>query len=1188
MDFLRLYNGTPIWELACATTLALAAGAPLPVLSLVTGKIVDSFGSNDGAVVQKVWLMIIVAACFYLLSWGYMVLFAHIGMMNGVRLRSRYLRSVLHADVEHVEGRKLEVTTTLGPQIDTISSAAGEKAGLLIQSIAYFISAFAVSFSQGPQLTATLLPLLPCLAAIVYIGNRYNAKLSARLEAVELAARRFSQDCFANVRLLKACGLEDEFAERFGERLHATVGTAFRKAFVGAAMMGSTFFVIYCTNALAFWRGSQLIVDLRQSGAGSTYVVITLVLDSSFVIGMVSPFLQLFASAGALGATIRAEEKRISVSRFEAGGKPLPQDEKGLSISFDHVSLAYKDKPALDDLSLTIEAGSFVGLCGPSGSGKSSLFNLVERFEDPQTGRVLLGGHELRSLDKTSVRKAISIVAQDNLLLSGTVQDNIALGLVKAGGSGVDHIREAARVAEVLSFDPTMQLPIGTSLSLGQRQRVALARALVSQPRVLLLDEATSALDGATERRVMDNLRAWASARSITILCIAHRLDTIRHADRIFFIERGKCIEQGIHNDLMDSKGRYAQLYLTHDPEDFDDIRKASVVSSSTSFTEVEKFETTIEEEVIIPVALSWRHLMDKSAFRWSLVGFVIAAVVGGIPTADALLFGNLISTLNGLARDSSLLPRSAFLAAFFVLVAGTALLGYTGTGVSFAMSNTKLSHALQRRLFRHWLGGSMGFHATTTADALSTRLQTDAAGIAGLSGQFIGTTLSVFVSIVSGVVLAHAIAWKIALVFLPAVPMIMLAGFLRLKVAARNQERTATAFADSLATAAEAVADIRGVAAYALEGHVQRQFDANLSHTHRDTTRFLLTSTSLLALAYSLPFVIYALAYLWGSHLVSTGTYSTKDFFIVLPALLFSAQTSGQVFSMAPDFSRAKRAAQSIRAALSTDSENVEIGNPAAPAGSIVSDSALELRNVSFTYPETNEPVLRDVTFKVPRGSRVALVGASGCGKSTLFNLLQRFIEPSRGQITIDGQDTSSMSLKALRSLTAIVPQEPKLFADTLRFNLALGVDVPDSDLFDALAKAHLLDHVRDNLPMGLDTLLTNTSLSGGQRQRLALARALVTGSKARIMLLDEPTSALDLETERQIDQTLALLATHQNLTQVQIAHRESAIARADLVVFLTAGTIRATGTHQALMRDVQEYRELIRGTGVTEVSSS
>lgn len=308
---------------------------------------------------------------------------------------------------------------------------------------------------------------------------------------------------------------------------------------------------------------------------------------------------------------------------------------------------------------------------------------------------------------------------------------------------------------------------------------------------------------------------------------------------------------------------------------------------------------------------------------------------------------------------------------------------------------------------------------------------------------------------------------------------------------------------------------------------------------------------------------------------MISKGQYDTKDYFIVLPALLFSAQTSGQMFSMAPDFSRATIAAKSIFRTLSQHVENVDFH--AFRKGRQDSFGKIEFRNVSFKYASRSEYIVKDLSFVLPAGHRVALVGRSGCGKTTLFSLLSRFYEPTSGQIFIDDVEMSQYELFDLRTRISYVPQESSVFTGSVRFNLSLANPAAsDVEFQKACEKAQIWDFIA-SLPDGLDTVLGNgtsgVSLSGGQRQRLAIARAFLSPSK--IMLLDEPTAALDAFNENLIDR--ALKNHGSSRTMVQIAHRLGGIVDSDLIMVLDAGRLVDSGKHGELLQRGGLYGELV-----------
>jgi ATP-binding cassette subfamily B protein len=236
-------------------------------------------------------------------------------------------------------------------------------------------------------------------------------------------------------------------------------------------------------------------------------------------------------------------------------------------IELDRVSHRYPESAAdaIRDVSLTISAGETVAFVGSSGSGKSTMLNLVLGFVRPTSGRILLDGQDTRELDLRSVRRHVSVVPQESVLFEGTIRDNVAYGLDDADD---ERVRAALRDANALQFVDdlpdgwhTVVGERGARLSGGQRQRIAIARALVRDPRILLLDEATSALDPESEQLVKQALDRLMAGR--TTLVVAHRLSTVRSADRIVVLERGRVVEQGSHDALLAQGGRYAELHLT-------------------------------------------------------------------------------------------------------------------------------------------------------------------------------------------------------------------------------------------------------------------------------------------------------------------------------------------------------------------------------------------------------------------------------------------------------------------------------------------------------------------------------------------------------------------------------------------------------------------------------------------------
>jgi ATP-binding cassette subfamily B (MDR/TAP) protein 1 len=355
---------------------------------------------------------------------------------------------------------------------------------------------------------------------------------------------------------------------------------------------------------------------------------------------------------------------------------------------------------------------------------------------------------------------------------------------------------------------------------------------------------------------------------------------------------------------------------------------------------------------------------------------------------------------------------------------------------------------------------------------ALMAKINMDSGSISGLSGVILGTVISILTSVLGGIILAHLVAWKIAIVLLAAVPVMVIAGFLRLRILAIAEEHHQTAYNDAAALASEATSSMQIVAAFGLEKHFIESYRESIRKPYEEHLRFSLLGNILLAFSLSVTYFVYSLAYWWGSQQVRNGNYSQKEFFIVLPALLFSAQAAGQLFSLAPEVTRAKAAAQSVfslhdekptiisKLSLSRIPSSTNLGerdallaNSSSAYGTFGIKGQLEFRGVSLCYesrPET--PALNGVSFLIRPGEYVAFVGRSGAGKSSTIHLIERFFDPTTGQVFLDGHDIRTESVQTHRARLALVV--------SLHFLLSLSWPSDDLQFVHCDSVALCFDH--------------------------------------------------------------------------------------------------------------------------------
>ena len=475
------------------------------------------------------------------------------------------------------------------------------------------------------------------------------------------------------------------------------------------------------------------------------------------------------------------------------------------------------------------------------------------------------------------------------------------------------------------------------------------------------------------------------------------------------------------------------------------------------------------------------------------------------------------------------------------------------------------------------------------TAGAMTSRLSTDPQRLQELISLNIGLILIVVVGMLSSIILALAVAWKLALVAIfGCIPPLFLAGFMRMRLEMTSQDRARKPYQESARFVSEAVGAIRTVSSLGLESKILTSYADRLHTSVRTSYKRTAYTNILFALSESLDLAANGLAFWYGSKLLSEGYYSAERFFLVLTAVLFAGQTAGFMLGFTLNTTKAHAAAnQIIHLRDSRPPINTSTGITPPPLSSTSSDSsipAIEFSDVRFSYPtRPTAPVLRGLSLSIPAGHHAGIVGASGSGKTTIIALLERFYDIPSGTISISGQPLKSLSIHAHRARIGLVSQETTVYQGSMRSNVLMGLPpnvdpstIPDSTLESACRSANIHDFIT-SLPEGYDTDAGSRglALSGGQRQRLAIARALIRDPE--ILLFDEATSALDTESERLVQ--AAIERVGRGRTVVSVAHRLSTIKGCDVIFVVDKGVVVERGGHEELLGKRGVYWEMVRG---------
>jgi len=416
---------------------------------------------------------------------------------------------------------------------------------------------------MNPRLTLLMLSIVP----VVIIGARfygsYIRRLSTKVQDRLAEASSVLEETLSAIRIVQSFVREEYERGRYGQRIRESLRLAVRRSVASGGFIAFIILVVYSSIAVVLWFGSRMVLK-GQISAGD---LIAFVLYTFFVAGGIGGLSELYGQfQQAIGATRRIFELLDTKSEIVDPPNPYRLDSVIGHVRLIDVHFTYPDERGVEVLKgITIEArpGEIIALVGPSGGGKSTLVSLVPRFYDVTSGSIEVDGHDVRSLALRQLRGSIGMVPQETTLFGGSIRENIAYGKLDASDDEIIAAARAAHAHEFIAGFPEGYATIvgerGVKLSGGQRQRVAIARALLKNPSILILDEATSSLDSESERLIQDALDMLMQGR--TTFVIAHRLSTVRRADKIVVVHEGRVVESGAHEELIVNGGLYKQLY---------------------------------------------------------------------------------------------------------------------------------------------------------------------------------------------------------------------------------------------------------------------------------------------------------------------------------------------------------------------------------------------------------------------------------------------------------------------------------------------------------------------------------------------------------------------------------------------------------------------------------------------------
>ncbi|XP_074355611.1 ABC transporter B family member 21-like [Apium graveolens] len=1216
VPFYKLFSfadPTDVILMIVGTISAIGNGMCLPMFSILLGESAEAYGrnqSNNQTVekVSKVSLKFVYLAIGAgLASFFQVACWVVTGERQAARIRRLYLKTILRQEISFFDVETTgEVVGRMSGDTVLIQDAMGEKVGKLIQLIATFIGGFSVAIIKGWLFTLVMLSSILPIVVASGIMSIVIARMASRGQEAYAKSSIVAKQTIRSIRTVASYTGKKQAVAHYRKSFINPYNSGIGEGLATGLGVGTLYLFLFCSYALAVWFGVKMVLEKNYRGSDVISIVLA-VMIGSLNLGQASPCLSALATGRAAAYKMfNTIHRKPEIDAYDTRGKKL--DDFHGDIELRDVYFSYPARPdehIFSGFSLCIPSGTTAALVGQSGSGKSTVISGIERFYDPQAGEVLINGTNVKEFQLKWMREKIGLVSQEPVLFSLSIKDNIAYG---KDGATMEEIIAAAELANAATFIDKLPQGLdslvgehGTQLSGGQKQKVAISRAILKNRRILLLD-ATSALDAESERIVQQALDRIMINRTTVI--VAHRLHTVRNADLIAVIHCGKMVEKGSHSELLkDSEGAYSQLIKLQETESEcvgykDNIETRECVGMSIqqsidrdssgpgnssrhslsvssnlaigpNFTEATLFEPespgkkASEQNKKVPL----RQLMylNKPEIPVLIIGSISSMLNGVIFPIYGILLASVIKILYETPHEMK--QDSKFWALIFVALGIASFIVYPSQKYFFAVAGCKLIRRIRLMCFEKVIRMEVGWFdkLENSCGAIGARLSADAASMHALVGDALGQVVQNTTSAVAGLVIAFAACWQLAFIVVALLPLIGLSSYIQVKFMTGFSEDAKLIYEDASQVANDAVGSIRTVASFCAEEKVIELYRQKCEGPMRKGIRKGLISGIGFGVSSALLFLLYATCFYAGARLVDDGKATFDDIFRVFFALTMASRSIFQSSSLTPNSSKAKSATASIFAIIDRKS----LIDPTEESGETLESLSgeIELRHINFKYPSRPDiQILQDLSLTIFSGKTVGLVGESGSGKSTVIALLQRFYDPDSGQITLDGIEIQKLQLKWLRQQMGLVSQEPVLFNDTIRANIAYGKEggATEAEIISAAENANAHKFI-SGLVQGYDTVVGDrgTQLSGGQKQRVAIARAIVKSPK--ILLLDEATSALDAESERAVQDALDRVVV--NRTTIVVAHRLSTIKGADVIAVVKNGVIVEKGKHEALI---------------------
>ena len=1093
-----------------------------------------------------------------------------------------------------------EFASKIQAQLEFIETGMGDVFVDLVVKFCICIGCLIFSFFGSWKLALVVL----CLQPFMIIGGIINAKLITK--AGDLSRKVFEQagaiaeEILYNIKIINSFANFDYELKRFYEKTEITANLEKKRVLINDIALSFLYFGQVLSVFIAILYGRTLVANDYNYNMGRDVSGGDINLTFNCAVTLIASTVDFLNDIGDVTFSLSASsdyfnliERRPQMDLTYSIQKPPLSEIQG-NIEFNNVDFYYPSDPdkkmILKKINLKFLSGKKTALIGESGSGKTTVVNLIERIYERTGGEILIDGIDIKKYDIQYLRNLIGYCEQEPILFNRSIRENIIFGreqYLQELGEDIDQlVQKACEDAYVNEFINNLPGGLdyivgikGSKLSGGQKQRIAIARSIITKPKILILDEATSALDNKSEKKVqkaLDNI----SKRNITTITIAHKLPTIKNSDLIYVLKDGMVYEQGIHEELLSKGGYYEQMVrpqlLKEELENYnkeeEKIRKLTTVKSRNTDEEVhferrDKEFTLSTDDVNLKccniVKILWNY---KCTF---IFGLLAAIIYGAFPVFRGYIAGKgtnaLVSKYQTIRYDDGLKYSIIY------LIIGTLhVFSYFSFFYLFYSLVIQLTKSYRNYLLKKFLSFHIAFFDIdrNSPGSLVTKMSIDTIQLLFSFKFIIGNLITAISCVIVTLILGVCFEYRITLATITFLPLLIIITIIRRFTVQVDSPKSLAAATDGGRILSECATGSKTIFSYNFTKKALRLYldaiDYITQRKERDNFINAICLSLLIFCNYMINVAIFALS----KKYILDGSLTSEDMTIIQIIMGEGFDTVSGLMQSVWRIRKSIATLRSIYSILDTDSlispfqkDNIDKVSANNIKGKI------EFRNVYFAYPfQPEHVILKDISFTILPGQKVALVGNSGCGKSSIIQLINRFydVEDGKGEILIDDVNIKDYNLYELKKKIGFVQQEPSAFKRSAIENIRYGnLEATDEECYKAAKEVNA------------STVLENekeAKLPGGDKQKLAIARIFLKNPP--ILLLDEPTSALDKESEMEVEKSLEILA--QNKTTVTIAHRLNTIEKCDKIIVFDNGRIKEQGTHDELMKLQKRYYTL------------